>query len=64
MQSFIAANAEKKFTNKLVIVISPKDYSESEYKLDLHKLDKYLEHLCEYTEFKKRQDIGVGQPVS
>lgn len=64
VQSFIAANAEKKFTNKLVIVIAPKDYSESKYKLDLHKLDKYLEHLCEYTEFKKRQDIGVGQPVS
>ena len=64
IQSFIAANAEKKFTNKLIIVISPKDYSESEYKLDLLKLDKYLAHLCEYTEFKKNQDVGVGQPIS
>lgn len=64
IQSFIAANAEKKFTNKLVIVISPKDYSASEYKLDLHKLDKYLEHLCEYTEFKNRQDFGIGHPIS
>lgn len=64
IQSFIAANSEKKFTNKLIIVISPKDYSESEYKLDLLKLDKYLEHLCEYTEFKNNQDVGVGQPIS
>lgn len=62
IQSFIAANSEKKFTNKLVVVISPKDYSE--YQIDLHKLNKYLEHLCEYTQFKNKQDSGVGQPVS
>ena len=62
VKSFIAANSEKKLTNKLVIVISPKDYSE--YQLNLQKLNQYLEHLCEYTEFKSKQDFGVGQPVS
>ena len=61
IQSFIAANSEKKFTNKLTIVIFPKDCCE--YKLNLQKLNKYLEHLCEYTKFTGKQDFGVGRPV-
>ena len=61
IQSFIAANSDDKFTDKLIIVIFPKDCCE--YKLNLQNLNKYLEHLCEYTEFKRKQDFGVGQPV-
>ena len=61
IQSFVAANSAKKITDRLIIVIFPKDFCE--YRLNLQKLNKYLEHLCEYTEFKSKQDFGVGQPV-
>ncbi len=62
IQSFIAACSEKKFAEKLTIVISPKDHCE--YDIDLHELEKFLQHLCKYTDFKSETDTGEGRPIS
>ena len=61
IQSFIAACSEKKFAEKLTIVISPKDHCE--YDIDLHELEKFLQHLCKYTEFKDETATGKGEAI-
>ena len=45
VRSFIAACAERKFTERLVVVISPHDYVQ--HKMDLVSLGCYVKHLCE-----------------
>ena len=61
IHSFIAARSEKKFCEKLTIVISPKDYRESD--IDLHELEKFLRHLCKYTDLKNETDTGEGEGI-
>lgn len=62
IKSFITACSEKKFCEKLTIVISPKDYRE--HKIDLRELGNYLQHHCRYTILKDKSDIGKGKPIS
>lgn len=48
VRSFVAACTEKKFANKLTVVISPKDYHENG--LDIYELGDFLKYACRYTE--------------
>ena len=58
ISSFIPACSEKKFCEKLTIVIRPKDYLEPS--IDLQKLGDYLQHLCEYADIS-RTETGAGR---
>ena len=59
--SFITACSEKKFAEKLTIVISPEDYREHD--IDLHELENYLRHVCQYTDLKSKTDTGKGEAI-
>ena len=61
MKSFIAACSEKKFCEKLTIVVWRKDYREHD--INLQKLGDYLQHLCEYTDIRDKTDTGAGKPI-
>lgn len=60
--SFIAACSENRFSEKLTIVISPKDYRE--HSINLYELGNYLRHLCQYTDLKSKTDTGKGEAIS
>ena len=61
IKSFIAACSEKKFCEKLTIVIYEKDYREHD--IDLQELGNYLRCLCQYTDLKKGSDPGRGEAL-
>ena len=61
VRSFIAACSEKVFTDRLTIVLSPKDVLEHHISLD--GLGSFLKHHCVYTEFSENRYYGVGVPV-
>ena len=61
IKSFITACAEKKFSEKLTIVISRNDYRE--HNIDLHELGNYLRHHCKYTVLKNKTDTGKGAVI-
>ena len=61
IDSFIAACSESTISEKLVIVVSKKDYIE--HQIDLGEIDRYLDHVCRYTNFTDRLDAGNGQAV-
>ena len=61
IKSFITACSEKKFSEKLTIVISEGDYRE--YKIDLEELGNYLRHHCKYTVLKNKADTGEGEAI-
>jgi hypothetical protein len=61
ISSFIAACSEKKFCEKLTIVVWQKDYREHD--INLQKLGDYLQHLCEYTDIRNKTDTGAGEAI-
>lgn len=63
VQSFIAAcsETEKKFCEKLTIVIAKNDHRK--YEIDMLELRDYLRHVCRYTDFRKKGDTGGGRAV-
>lgn len=61
VQSFVVACSERRFCEALTVVISPADYKK--YDINLGALEKYLEYLCHFTEFKQPADQGQGAPV-
>lgn len=61
IESFIAACSEKKFAEKLTIVISPENYRD-DY-IDLHELENYLQHVCRYTNLKYVTNTGAGEAI-
>lgn len=61
ISSFIAACSEKKFCEKLTIVVWQKDYLERD--INLQKLGDYLQHLCEYTDIRDKTDTGAGEAI-
>ena len=61
ISSFIAACSEKKFCEKLTIVVWQKDYREHD--INLQKLGDYLQHLCEYTDIRDKTDTGAGEAI-
>ena len=60
INSFIAASSERKICEKLVIAVSEEDYIR--HQLDLDEIDRYLHHVCKYTNFTNKADTGGGQP--
>ena len=62
IKSFITAYSEKKFCEKLTIVISEDDYRKQG--IDLQGLGNYLRHLCRYTDIKSKTDAGKGRSNS
>ena len=61
INSFIAACSEKRISEKLVIVVSEKDYIEHQIELD--EIDRYLDHVCRYTNFTDKLNTEGGQAV-
>lgn len=54
IKSFIAANTSSRFTDKLTVVIHPKDISEN---IDLPELVEFLQFQCKYTQFAENGSI-------
>ena len=61
VRSFVAACSERVFTDRLTIVLSPRDVAKHHISFD--ELGSFLEHYCVYTEFSKNRQYGVGMPV-
>ena len=61
ISSFVAACSEKKFCEKLTVVVWQKDYREHD--INLQKLGDYLQHLCEYTDIRDKTDTGAGKAI-
>jgi hypothetical protein len=62
IKSFIAACATKRFSEKLSIVIHPKDYQR--YDLNLVDLNDFLKYECKYVQFKNNRDSGGGVGIA
>lgn len=61
--SFIAASTEKKFCEKLTIIISKDDYREHD--IDLEKLGAYLKLYCRQVHLKTHDIIApMDKPIS
>jgi hypothetical protein len=60
VRSFVAACCERKFTSKLTVVISPKDYHDHE--LDIYELGDFLKYVCRYTEIAP-PNRGAGTAI-
>ncbi len=61
VRSFIAACSEKRFCDRLAIIISKKDYLQQE--MDLQMLGSHLQYLCQDTSLKGKGDTGGGRAV-
>ncbi|MCX7018442.1 MAG: DUF6430 domain-containing protein [Candidatus Sumerlaeota bacterium] len=61
IESFVAACASRRFTEKLIVVISPDDYRK--HAIDLKDIGMFVRYVCKYTELKKPQDKGSGVAV-
>lgn len=60
IQSFVAACSSQRPAESLTIVMPANDFYDNE--VDLIGLERYLQHVCSYTEFKS-QSNGRGTPV-
>ncbi len=61
IKSFVAACSEKRFCDKLVIVVSEDDYHK--HQMNLQELGNYLSHICRYTSLMRGTDAGEGIEV-
>lgn len=59
ISSFIAACSEKRFSDRLTIVIAKDDYYKC--KIDIAELENYVKCVCRYTRFKDKKDSGAGR---
>ncbi len=62
VDSFVAACASSRPTEKMTIVIPFKDFYEHE--VDLIELERYVQHVCRYKEFREPSATGVGTAVA
>lgn len=62
INSFIAACAERNFCEKLTIVISPHDART--HSIDLKQIDKFVTHVCQYTEYSPTRAVTRGQGIN
>lgn len=60
IKSYVAACSESTFSDKLTIVISPSDVEK--HKINLDELEKYIAHLCTYTNFSNNIERN-GQQI-
>ena len=61
VSSFIAACSSSRPTERMTIVIPFKDFYEHE--VDLIELERYVQHVCRYTQYRDAAAIGVGTAV-
>lgn len=61
VKSFIAACSEKRFTEKLTIVIYKSDYEKTD--LELNRLHEFLKCQCKYAEFKQNSNPKIGTGI-
>lgn len=61
VKSFVAACSERVFTDRLTIVLSPRDMAK--YQMSLDELGAFLRHMCVYTDFSRDSHHPVGLPV-
>jgi hypothetical protein len=61
IRSFVAACSERKFSSKLTVVISPRDYHDNE--LDIYELGDFLKYACRYSEIEPAKR-GSGTAIS
>jgi hypothetical protein len=61
VKSFVAACSSLRPTEALTIVVPYSDYSAN--KVDLGELERYVEHVCKYTEFQTANATGAGVPL-
>lgn len=59
--SFVAACSERVFTDRLTIVLSPRDVVENGISLD--ELGAFVRHVCLYTNFSTPDPDAVGSPI-
>ena len=59
--SFVAACSERVFTDRLTIVLSPRDVVKNGISLD--ELGAFVRHVCLYTSFSAPDPDAVGSPV-
>ena len=48
-------------TDKLTIVVPYKDFYA--HRVDLIELDRYVQHVCKYTEHREANAVGAGTEV-
>ena len=60
IRSFVAACSERKFADKLTVVISPKDYHDNG--LDIYELGDFLKYSCRYAEITPSKR-GAGTAI-
>jgi hypothetical protein len=61
VDSFVAACASSRPTEKLTIVVPYKDFYA--HRVDLIELERYVQHVCKYTEYREPTAMGVGTAV-
>jgi hypothetical protein len=61
VDSFVAACASSRPTEKLTVVIPYKDFYQ--HQVDLLELERYVQHVCKYTEHREPTAVGVGTAV-
>ena len=59
--SFVAACSERVFTDRLTIVLSPRDVVKNAISLD--ELGAFVRHICLYTNFSAADPNAVGVPI-
>jgi hypothetical protein len=62
IKSFIAACSSVRPTEKLTIAIPYKDFYSQ--RVDLLELERYLQHVCKYTEYESVNAQGEGAPIT
>jgi hypothetical protein len=62
VQSFIAACSSARPTEKLTVVIPFKDFHE--HQVDFVELERYVQHVCQYTEYRSSGAVGTGTALS
>lgn len=62
VNSFIAACSSARPTDRLTVVIPFKDYHE--HQVDFVELERYVQHVCRYTEYRSPAAVGTGTALS
>lgn len=62
VNSFIAACSSSRPTEKMTIVIPFNDFYE--HQVDLLELERYVQHVCRYTEYRDAGAVGAGTALT
>lgn len=62
VNSFIAACSSSRPTERMTVVIPFKDFYE--HQVDLIELERYVQHVCRYTEYRDAGAVGAGTALA